>query len=433
MENQREPRAELKRTLGLFDATAISLGAIIGAGIFVVTGIVAGLAGPSLVISVVLAGCIASFSALSFAQLSTFMPKEGGGYQYAYCMLTPYAGFLAGWMWVFSNIFIGSAVSLGFASYLVALTPVLPGNSVNFIAVGFCLLFMLLNYIGVRQSATVNNVLVVSKILVLMFFVALGLGFVKLENFSPFVPNGALGTLQGTSLIFFAYFGYARITILAEEVKDASRTIPRAIVVSLALSTVLYALIGFVAVGLVGSNSLSQSASPLAEAISATGSSVAVFVVSIGAMIATASVLLMTILGVSRMTFAMARNGQLPSFLSQIHPRFRTPHYAILAAGLLSSVLVFGGFSRIVAVSTFALLFHHALVNLSAIRLKAENRRYPVFVSVLGFLFCVSLLPFLSSDAWIVGIGGLIIGSLYYAVRLRDKKSLEHLSNRFGE
>jgi APA family basic amino acid/polyamine antiporter len=423
MKGQRGSKAELKRALGLFDATAISIGAIIGAGIFVVTGIVAGLAGPSLVISIVLAGSIASFSALSFAQLSAYMPKEGGGYQYTYRMVSPYAGFLAGWMWIFSNLFVGAAVSLGFANYLLALVPALPVNAVNAVAAAFCLLFTFLNYMGVRQSAMVNNVLVVSKILILIFFVALGLGFINFRNFSPVAPYGFLGVLKGTSLIFFAYFGYARVTILAEEIKDASRTIPRAIILALVLSTVLYALIGFVAVGLVGSNSLSQSASPLAEAIGVTGNSSAVFVVSLGAMIATASVLLMTILGVSRMTFAMARNGQLPTFLSQIHPKFQTPHYAVLITGILSSVLVFGGFSRIVAVSTFALLFHHALVNLSAIRLKAENRRYPVFISVLGFLLCLILLLFLSSDAWIIGVAGLLAGSLYYALEIRSRKT----------
>jgi len=421
MKGQPGSEAELKRALGLFDATAISIGAIIGAGIFVVTGIVAGLAGPSLVISIVLAGVIASFSALSFAQLSAYMPKEGGGYQYTYRMVSPYAGFLAGWMWIFSNLFVGAAVSLGFANYLVVLFPVLPDYAVNVVAPVFCLSFTFLNYVGIRQSTIVNNILVVSKILILVFFIALGLGFVNFGKFSPFIPYEFLGVLKGTSLILFAYFGYARITILAEEVKDASRTIPRAIILSLALSTVLYALIGFVAVGLVGSNSLSQSVSPLADAIGVTGNSTAVFVVSLGAMIATASVLLMTILGVSRMTFAMARNGQLPTFLSQIHPKFQTPHYAVLITGILSSVLVFGGFSRIVAVSTFALLFHHALVNLSATRLKAENRRYPIFVSIIGLLLCSTLLAFLSSDAWIIGIASLLIGSVYYAFWIKRK------------
>jgi len=420
MDQRRESKVELKRTLGLFDATAISIGAIIGAGIFVVTGIVAGLAGPSLIASIVVAGAIASFTALSFAQLSAYMPKEGGGYEFTYRLISPYAGFLAGWMWIFSNVFTSAAVSLGFAQYLAALFPSLP---VSIAAVVLCLSFTFLNYVGVRQSAMVNDALVVAKILILFFFVVVGLGFVRLSNFSPFMPNGFVGTLEGSALIFFAYGGYARVTTVAEEVKDASRTIPKAIILALAISTILYVLIGFVAVGLVGSKSLGASSSPLADAVGVTENSLAVFVVSLGAMIATASVLLMAILGVSRMTFAMARNGQLPTFLSKINQRFQTPHYAILATGLLSSVLVFGGFSSVVAVGTFSLLFHHALVNLAAIKLKPENRRYPAFLSALGFFLCVTLLIFLSLVAWTIGIAGLIIGSVYYWLGMRRKEA----------
>jgi len=412
-------QTQLRRALGLFDATAISVGAIIGAGIFVVIGIVAGLAGPSVIISIVLAGAIASFSALSFAQLSAYMPREGGGYEFSYHLLSPYAGFLAGWMWIFSNIFTGAAVSLGFAQYMVSVFPFLP---IQLVALVLCLIFTLINYVGVRQSANLNNVLVVSKILILLLFILLGLSFLNVGNFSPFTPQGVSGVLQGTALIFFAYGGYARVTTVAEEVKDASRTIPRAILLALILSTLLYVSISFVAVGLIGSQRLSQSGSPLADAISVTGSSVAVWLVSAGAMIATASVLLMSILGVSRMTFAMARNRQLPEFLNRIHPRFQTPHYAVWATGVLSAILVFVGFYRVVAVGTFALLFHHALVNLSAIRLRAENRRYPVFVSVIGFLLCLTLLVFLSSDAWVIGIAGLAAASLYYVLGVQKSK-----------
>ena len=422
MTEEGKPEAELKRALGLFDATAISLGAIIGAGIFVVTGIVAGVAGPGVVVSIVLAGVIASFNALSFAQLSAYMPKEGGGYEFTYHLVSPFAGFLAGWMWVFSNVFIGAAVSLGFSHYLANLFPIFEG-SVTFVAAVLCLLFTFLNYTGVRQSARVNDVLVVAKILILLFFIVLGFGFMRLNNFEPFMPEGGLGVFEGAALIFFAYGGYARVTTVAEEVKNPSRNIPRAIILALLLSTVLYVLISLVAVGLVGSPSLAASNSPLADAIKVTGNPLSVFVVSLGAMIATASVLLMTILGESRITFAMARNGQLPTFLSRIHPRFQTPHHAILITGLFSSVLVFGGFSRAVTVGTLSLLFHHALVNLAAIRLKSQNRHYPVFVSILGFIFCLTLLTFLSTDAWIIGIAGLMIGSLYYALGIRRKKA----------
>jgi len=402
---------ELKRTLGLFDATSISVGAIIGAGIFVVTGIASGLAGPGVIISIIVAGVIASFTALSFAQLSAFMPREGGGYEFTYQLISPFAGFLSGWMWVFSNIFTGAAVSIGFAQYMGELIPFLP---VNIAAAFVCLAFTFLNYVGVRQSAMVNDALVVAKILILLFFIAFGLSFIQLGNFEPFMPKGPIGVFEGAALIFFAYGGYARVTTVAEEVKDPNHTIPKAIILALAISTALYVLIGIVSMGLVGWQRLQASASPLADAISITGNSTAVFFVSVGAIIATASVLLMTILGVSRMAFAMARNGQFPSFLSRIHPRFQTPHYAILITGLLSTILVFSDFLRLVAVATFSLLFHHALVNLSAIRLKPQNRQYPRFVSVTGFLLCLVLLVFLSQDPWIIGAVGFVIGSIFY-------------------
>ena len=426
MSSQQDSDTGLKRTLGLFDATSISVGAIIGAGIFVVTGIAAGLAGPSFIISIILAGIIGSFTALSFAQLSAYMPKEGGGYEFTYHLISPFAGFISGWMWVFSNVFIGAAVSIGFAQYLSALVPSLP---VNVVAVTVCVAFTVLNYVGVRQSALINDALVVAKIAILIFFIAFGLGFIQLSNFEPFMPKGILGTFEGAALIFFAYGGYARVTTVSEEVRDPKRTISRAIILAIALSTILYVLIGIVSMGLVGSNRLAAAQSPLADAISVTGNSGAVFLVSLGAMIATASVLLMTILGVSRMTFAMARNGQFPAFLKQINKRFQTPHYAILITGVLSSILVFTDFSQLVAVGTFSLLFHHALVNLAAIRLQPKNRRYPVFVSVIGFLLCISLLAFLSQEAWLTSLAGILLGIIIYAVTTRKGRHVEKTGN----
>ena len=418
--NSENPEPELKRTLGLFDATAISIGAIIGAGIFVVTGIVAGMAGPSMIVSIIVAGIIASITALSFGQLCACIPKEGGVYEYTYRLISPFVGFLSGWMWILSNVFAGAAVSLGFAQYLVAIFPFLP---ITVVAVVLCILFTLLNTVGVRASATVNNFLVVAKIMILLFFVGLGLIFINLINFQPFAPTGPLGIFEGAAIMFFAYGGYARVTTVAEEVKDAETTIPKAIILALVISSLLYVLISFVAVGLVGSQRLASSNSPLADAIGVAGIPAAVFIVSLGAMIATASVLLMTILGVSRIGFAMARNNQLPAFLSKIHPKFQTPYYAVWVTGALSAILVFEDFSRVVAVGTFALLFNHALVNLAALRLKTQERRYPAVVSVLGFLLCLSLLVFLSSDAWLIGIAGLAVGALYYYFGIKRRQT----------
>ncbi len=153
----------LKREIGLFSATAIGIGTIIGAGIFVVTGIVAGLAGPAMVISMTVAGIIAILNALSFSELSAFLPKEGGVYVFAHELISSDAGFIAGWMWVFSNIFVGAAVSLGFAHYVVAVFQPLP---VKPVAAAICFVFIALNYFGVRRTAMLNNLLVLIKLFI---------------------------------------------------------------------------------------------------------------------------------------------------------------------------------------------------------------------------------------------------------------------------
>jgi len=419
---REEPRNGLKRSLGLLDATAISVGAIIGGGIFVVTGIVAGLAGSALVVSMVVAAVIAFFTALSFAELAAWQPVEGSVYEYARQVISPFSGFLAGWMWMVSNTFTGAAVSLGFAYYLTASFPDLPANVV---AAVLCLAFTALNFLGARESARLNTVLVVAKLLILGFFVVFGAFNAKPANFAPFEPFN-VGVLYGAYFIFFAYTGFARAAVVAEEVKDAKRNVPKALLLSLAVSTVIYVLVGIVAVGLVGSNVLAGSNSPLAEAINATGSSLAVQVVAFGGLLATASVLLTSILGVSRMAFSMARRKDLPQALAKLNPKFCTPHYSIWAVGVLMAVLVlFFDLTGVVAVSTFGALFYYAFTNASALKLKTENRRYHKLVPIVGLCTCVVLLAFVlfvATQAWIIGGVCLIAGAVYYAAKKRVSK-----------
>jgi len=408
---EKDTKATLKRGIGLFDATTIGLGAIIGGGIFVVTGIAAGLAGPALIISMLISAAITSFTAFSFSKLSVVLPKEGGVYGFTYECISPLAGFIVGWMWIFSNIFVGAAVSIGFASYFVALFPSL---SIKVVAIVVCLFFMILNLIGIRQSAMLNSTVVSAKVLILLFFVAFGLFYVNGSNFVPFAPNGSLGVLQGSALIFFAYAGFARITILAEEVKDPSRTIPRSILLALGISTAIYLLTSFVAVGLTGYLNLSTSDSPLADAIEVTGSNFAVSLISVGAIMATASVLLTTILGVSRVIFAMARNNDVPKFLCSIHSKFKTPYYAVAVTGsLMILAIIFTDFTRIVKVSSFAVLLYYSLANLAAIKLSRRNEHFSIISSV-GLLSCLGLLAFLTVDSWIIGTIGVAIGVIFY-------------------
>jgi basic amino acid/polyamine antiporter, APA family len=222
----KENRVSLKPTLSLFDATAINVGAIVGAGIFVVTGIVAGLAGSAMLVSLVLAAVVSLFTALSFAELSANLPQEGGAYEFAYHLVSPFTGFIAGWMWVISNTFVGAAVALGFSSYLAAIIPRLP---VQPVAIAITIALAFLNIIGTKSSATVNNILVVAKILILFFFIGLGSLRINYANLSPFDPFHP-GVLYGAYFVFFAFSGFARISLMSAEVKNPRKTVPRSII-----------------------------------------------------------------------------------------------------------------------------------------------------------------------------------------------------------
>lgn len=418
---KNQPRV-LKRSIGLWSAVAINVGAIIGGGIFVVTGIVAGYAGSALVISIIVAGIIAFITATSFAKLTAWQPVEGSVYEYGRQLVSPSAGFLAGWMWMIANTFTGAAVALGFAFYLAAAFPDLP---TNIVAAVLCLGFTGLNLIGAKESANVNNVLVVLKLAILGFFIVFGALFVSANNFAPFIPLSS-GVLYGAFFIFFAYGGFARIAVLAEEVKDAKRNVPRAMLLSLGISMVVYVLVGLVAVGLLGSLGLADSPSPLTDAIEVTGNPIATQLVSVGGLIATASVLLTAILGVSRMAFSMARGGDLPLALSRLHCRFLTPYAAILATGLIMAVLVlFVDLTRVVAISTFALLFNYSITNISAYKLKNGAKRWR-FLPLLGLATCLMLLVFIlfaTPEAWLAGIVFLLAGLVYFVLRQRLLKS----------
>jgi APA family basic amino acid/polyamine antiporter len=421
MSEKSAEHSQLKPTLSLFDATAISVGAIIGAGIFVVTGIAAASAGSALIVSMLIAATISIFTALSFAELTTWQPKEGSVYEYAYQLISPFTGFLTGWMWIISNTFAGAAVSIGFASYLTAVLPSLP---INWIAAIICIAFTALNLYGIRESALINNILVTAKLLILAFFIILGLTHVNTANFTPFAPFEA-GVFYGAFYIFFAYGGFARVAVISEEIKDPKRNVPRAIILSLAISTIIYIIVGAVAVGLVGAQQLAQSNSPLKDAIAKTGISAAAYIVSLGGLLATASVLLTSVLGVSRMTYAMARRNDLPKALSELHRKYGTPYYSIWIIGALMTLLaLFTDLTRVVAISTFAMLFYYSLANFSALQLKKENRTYPRIVPAIGAATCIGLLVFAlfaSFQSWIIGTVTLLVGAVYYAVRQKIK------------
>ncbi|MDW5563312.1 MAG: APC family permease [Methanomassiliicoccus sp.] len=406
----------MKPSLNLTDATAINIGAIIGSGIFVVTGISAGYAGSAIVVSIVIAGVVSVLTAMSIVELTLWDPKEGGVYDYACRLISPLAGFISGWIWAFSNTLIGAAVALSFAYYLDA---IVPGVSVNIVAALICLVFTVLNYLGASHSSEINNIIVVAKLALLSFFVVFGLLFINPSNFLPFEPL-QMGVLVGAFYIFFSFGGFARVTVIAEEIKNPRKNIPRAIFLSIAISIVFYILVALVAIGVVGAPALSGSSSPLAYAMGRTGNQLAVLLISIGGILATASVLITTILGVSRMEYAMARRGDLPRRLSYLQKRHGTPYWSIWITGTIIIILVlFVDVVSVVALSTFTQIVYYMVANLSAFRLKGVNRRYPKSVPVLGLSSCVVLLlasVFIAPQAIVLGTLGIVSGLIIWAI-----------------
>jgi APA family basic amino acid/polyamine antiporter len=417
----------LKRTLGLLDATAIGVGAIIGAGIFVVLGVAIGYAGPSIIVSIIIAGVVASFTAFSFAELGSAIPKEGGAYAYAFEMISPSVGFVVGCLWLFAQIVAGAAISLGFASYLVKFFPVF---SVKTVAVIAALALTGFNLLGIKQSTTVNNVLVIIKIAILCLFIGFGIFYIHPQNLSQFSPNGVSGILQGAGFIFFAYLGFGRISTLGEEVRNPEKILPLSILIALAVSVVLYVLTAFISTGLLDYRLLAQSDSPIADAAGATGSFALVAAVTFGALIATVSVLLTNLIGLSRVAFAMARNGQLPKSVAKVSSRLGTPYVSILAMGALLTVLAYAlDLKQAAAITSFSILSVHLTVNLSAIRLRrkipeARKFRVPFYplIPLLGLLSCIILMFSLPQQSWIVAAIAVAVSAAFYLLRVKQDR-----------
>lgn len=425
----------LKRTLNLLDATSVGIGAIIGAGIFVVLGIAIGYAGPAIIISIIIAGIVASFTAFSFAELGSAIPKEGGAYEFAFELISPFAGFLVGSLWLFAQIVAGAAISLGFASYFVAIFPIFPLKTVAVVA---ALTLTGLNVVGIKQTTAVNNILVIIKIAILCLFIGFGIFQIHLQNLSQFSPNGLFGILQGASFIFFAYLGFGRIAALGEEVKNPERNLPLSVLIALVVSVLIYVLTGLTATGLQDYHTLAQSGSPIAEAAKVMGNFTIVAAVSLGALIATTSVLLTNLIGLSRVAFAMARNGQLPKSIAKVSSRFGTPYISIFVMGTLLTALVSAlDLKQTVAITSFAILSVHLTVNFSAIRLKKKmpsstGFRVPLYplVPSLGFLSCIILMFSLPQESWIVAGVVVAISAVLYMLRRKKPDRISHSEHK---
>ncbi len=408
---------ELLRVLTLKDAVGVGLGAIIGAGIFVVTGVAAGVSGPAFIVGLIIAGVIASFNGLSSAQLASVYPHSGGTYEYGYRLLNSAFGFSAGWMFLLSKLSAAGVVAIGFGSYFHQLVPVASPMTISIIAVLF---LTIANYFGIKKAGMLNLIIVSITLLSLIYLVFSGIPAISVKNFEPFAPFGISGIAEASALLFFAFTGYARIATLAEEVRRPEKTIPRAVIITIITAIILYVAVSVVATGVIGTERMAGSRSPLqvvAEALTAPGINT---VITIGASTAMLGVLLSQILGISRMVLAMGRRNDLPSFFQAIHRKYKVPHIGIIVTGIIILLLaVIGNFDFVLRAASFTILLYYSITNIAALKQPRNEQIYGKAIPVLGLIGCILMSVSLPLNVILTGIGLLVAG---FVLRLFFRK-----------
>ncbi|MGH3726257.1 MAG: APC family permease [Mycobacterium sp.] len=408
----RDSSGSLRRELGTFDAVMIGLGSMIGAGIFAALAPAAHAAGSALLLGLALAAVIAYCNATSSARLAAVYPASGGTYVYGRERLGEFWGYLAGWGFVVGKTASCAAMALTVGLYAWP-------THAHALAVAAVVALTAINYAGVQKSAWVTRVIVAIVLSVLAAIVATafgsgGIGFAALDASGASIT----GVLQAAGLMFFAFAGYARIATLGEEVREPARTIPRAIPIALGIALIVYGLVAVAALTTLGPQRLAASAAPLLDTVTAAGLQWMEPIVRVGAVGAAAGSLLALILGVSRTTFAMSRDRNLPHLLAAVHPKYGVPYRAELLVCLVVSILAATVDLRgAIGFSSFAVLVYYAVANASAWTLVPAEGRPLRIVPALGLIGCVVVASALPLPSIISGAAVLALGTLGYTVR----------------
>lgn len=406
----------LARRLGLRNAVAIGLAAMIGAGVFAVFAPAAQAAGAGLMIGLAIAAFVALANAGSTAQLAARYPESGGAYRYGRERLGEWPGFFAGWSFVIGKTASCAAMAMTFAAYLA------PPEWQRPLAIVAVIAIAAVNLRGITRTARVATVIVIGVLGVLALVVVAGATATyggALSGGSPVLGPSAsgqdwLGILQSAGLLFFAFAGYARIATLGEEVRDPSRTIPRAIGIAFAIAVLVYAAVGAAALGALGPERLAASVAPLVDVVDAAGWLWAAPVVRVGAAVAALGALLALLAGIGRTALAMARDDELPRPLSRIHPRFQVPHFAEIAVALAVIVLVATVDLRgAIGFSSFGVLLYYLVANVAAITQPRSERRVPRALSAAGAIGCLVLVATLPPVSIVAGVAVLAVGGVY--------------------
>ena len=397
--NSSEPK--LQRVIGLPSAVMLGLGSIIGTGLFVSLSIGVDIAGPMVIPAITLAGLVAMCNGLSSAQLAANHPISGGTYEYGHRWLNPTLGFTSGWMFLCAKSASAATAALGFAWYIHP-EGALPVAIILVVAV------TLLTITGLQRSNAVNIAMVTLVLMTISAFVIKSTPalFEHSDRLQPlFDPKRFPDLLQATALMFVAYTGYGRVATLGEEVQEPRRTIPRAVIITLIISLILYLTVA--AVGLAQAKQFGKLANGF-------GGSLLDQIVTSGAAIAMVSVLLNLILGLSRVVLAMGRRGDLPKATTRINESTKVPALATITVGaLITGLVCLGDIKLTWSFSAFTVLVYYAITNLCAIRLKDEERLYPVWISYIGFIACLSLAFFVDWRVMIAGLGLITFGLIW--------------------
>ncbi|MCW3997851.1 MAG: amino acid permease [Candidatus Bathyarchaeota archaeon] len=412
----------LNRSVGLFGAVTYGVGIILGAGIYVLIGPATGLAGNSVWLSFIIGALISSFTGLSYAELSTMFPKAAAEYIYVKrAFKNELLAFLTGWLIVFSGIVSMSAVALGFASYFKAIFTF----PIILTALILVVLLSLLNFVGIEKSSTVNIIFTAIEIGGLLLVVILGIGQIGAVNYLQ-APSIS-GIFAAAALMFFAYLGFEDIVNIAEETTNPQKNLPRALILSIILTTVLYVLVALAVVNLADWQILQVSDAPLSYAVSTVLGPNGFSIMSYIALFATANTVLITSIVGSRMIYGMAKDAALPVFLSKIHEKTRTPWIAILTMMIFSMFFIFLGDIELVAnITSLGVFITFALVNLSLIWLRYKKPKakrpfrvplnigkFPV-IAFFGLMSCLLMITQFDVFVIIFGLILLVLGVIVY-------------------
>jgi len=468
-EAQEAGEHTLKKALNSLDLTMLGVGAIIGTGIFVLTGQAAGRhAGPAVVISMILAGVVSAFAALCYSEFAASVPISGSAYAYGYGTLGEFVAWIIGWDLILEYAFGAATVSVGWSGYLVSLLSdfgiafpaqltVGPWNTVTLtdgsvvsgiinlpgvlIAVGVTLLLIK----GIKESASFNSIIVLIKVLVVVLFIVAGIGYVSKGNLglgcqpgtpgcAEFMPYGFGGVITGAAVIFFAYIGFDAVSTAAQEAKNPQRDMPIGIIGSLAICTVLYVLVAGVMVGVVDYKLLTNAAAPIAVAVDAAlqlaqgttmGRILAVFptIIKVGAVLGLSSTMVVMVMGQPRVFYSMSKDGLLPTWAAKVHPKYRTPHITTAITGTIVAILAgfvpIGLLGELVSIGT---LFAFVIVGTGIIILRRTNpdmnRPFKVplspFIPIATVVSAAYLMNSLPLDTWIRLIDWMCIGLVVY-------------------